>query len=69
MDPQFELRCLQEFGFTSDKIKHIIAVWKRKKIYADKYNPLYAVKKRKLKKENDDDLHSPVNAQIHPASE
>jgi hypothetical protein len=57
MDPEFELRCLQEFGFTSDKVKHIVQVWKKKKQYADKYNPVYAVKRRKIK---DADNHSPT---------
>jgi len=59
MDPQFELRCLQEFGFTSDKVKHIIAVWKKKKQYADKYNPIYAVKRRKV---NEKSLDRPTTS-------
>lgn len=52
MDPQFELRCLTEFGFQSDKIKHIVEVWKKKKQYADAYNPKYA-ERRKIKRERE----------------
>lgn len=38
MDGEFEIKCLQQFGMTSDKIGQILATYKKKQQYAQKYN-------------------------------
>jgi len=38
MDEQFEIKCLQNFGLTSERVKQILAVHKKKQQYSQKYN-------------------------------
>lgn len=37
MNIEFEVLCLQAFGFTSEKIKQIVTVWKKKQDYSRGY--------------------------------
>ena len=38
MDTDFEVKCLQNFGFTSAKVKQIVDSWKHKAEYSCQYN-------------------------------